>query len=158
MDIFFAHFLCDVSAVTSTSWIMNGIYRTTSDTFVYFDGRPNNGSVNVSITAYNSCGQGREFSTIIEVPDEKLFHVIKAEDTNDIFVTRTGEEETLHSSIALKYIKYYVANANTGHIYTEGEIPNTGGVIKLNGIPKGVYLLKLIVNSGKIENTKILFK
>ena len=37
-------------------------------------------------------------------------------------------------------------------------MPDTGGVIKLNGIPKGVYLLKLIVNSGKIENTKILFK
>lgn len=155
---FFAHFLCDVSAVTSISWIMNGIYRTTSDTFVYFDGQPNNGSVNVSITAYNSCGQSREFSTIIEVPDEKLFHVIKAEDTNDIFVTRTGEVETLHPSIAFKYIKYYVANANTGHIYSKGEIPDTGGVIKLNCIPKGVYLLKLIVNSGKIETTKILFK
>lgn len=156
---FFAHFLGDESAVYSTSWIMNGTYRTTSDTFVYFDGTPKNGRVDVSVTAYNSCGQGRQFTTTIEVPNKRMYQIIKAEDTNDVYITKTDTGElATQSQAASRNMKYRLVNANTGYCHVEGEIPDTGGLVHLGNVSKGIYLFNLITGDNKTESHKMIFR
>lgn len=55
-------------------------------------------------------------------------------------------------------MKYYLVNTSTGHCYTEGTIPEIGGMIRLGNVPKGIYLFNLVVNNSTTESQKMIFK
>lgn len=154
---FFAQTICDESNISSYTWTMNGLYRTTHEPLVYYDGT--GGDVTVTLVAKNECGEGRSFSTCINVQGGRVYSVLKDDDTNKLTITgkRENDNQLFAVKNAQRTLSYSLVNLKTGMRVATGHLPENGGSLDFGHVGKGLYLFKLTLPNGKSESQKMKF-
>lgn len=153
---FFANTYCGDQNVSSMSWNVNGMYRTTSDTMVWYDGT--NGLVTVTATAYNGCGAGSAFTTQIEVTDKSRYSISKNGTIVSISKIQNSTPE-LKSSDASDNVplNYILTSVVSGKVVSRGKIDKDGGSIDFSNALKGVFLFGIVVGDETVESKKLIF-
>lgn len=145
--------------ITKTNWTIGSNQFSTNDDFIYnpyaSSGSTTSQEIKVTVSASNKNGTSKPYSTTITYSKSKVLNVSRVGDSNVFRLTQRNDDVT---TLADYKITYQLINMRQASVSAIGTLNIKDGVLDLNGISKGLYMLKLTDTQGHTETLKIIIK
>lgn len=117
------------------------------------------GSINIRIRARNKCGWGAWSgyikTEVYPYPLHKMYTVYKKNPSTLVIVKENGNLSMINDNVNI-LLDYELYNQGNGMLAAKGQINRKGGSLDFSKLPKGIYILSLILDSNHRDTHKVV--